>query len=121
MRIIKVFTFDAAHYVPSYHGKCENLHGHTYKLVVKVDGVPDAEGMVIDFVELKQLVREQVVDLLDHHLLNDVLSVPTAENICIFCWEKLAGLLQSGRYHLAEVEVWETATNGCVYCGPKGE
>ena len=49
MLLIKEFEFDAAHYLPEYHGKCEKLHGHTYKLVVKLEGQPDAEGMVMDF------------------------------------------------------------------------
>ena len=49
MIVLKEFEFDAAHYLPSYNGKCEHLHGHTYKLVVKVDGRPDMEGMVLDF------------------------------------------------------------------------
>lgn len=48
MICIKEFEFDAAHYLPNYHGKCEHLHGHTYKLVVKVEGHPDQEGMVLD-------------------------------------------------------------------------
>ncbi len=47
MIVLKEFEFDAAHYLPSYNGKCEHLHGHTYKLVVKVDGRPDMEGMVL--------------------------------------------------------------------------
>ena len=51
MIIIKEFDFDAAHYLPAYNGKCEHLHGHTYKLVVKVEGTPDHEGMVIDFIK----------------------------------------------------------------------
>ena len=51
MIIIKEFDFDAAHYLPAYNGKCEHLHGHTYKLVVKVEGTPDHEGMVIDFIQ----------------------------------------------------------------------
>ena len=58
MIIIKEFDFDAAHYLPAYNGKCEHLHGHTYKLVVKVEGTPDHEGMVIDFIKLKNLVKE---------------------------------------------------------------
>ena len=50
MFVLKEFEFDAAHYLPEYNGKCERLHGHTYKLVVKVEGTPDKEGMVIDFI-----------------------------------------------------------------------
>ena len=59
MILIKEFEFDAAHYLPEYNGKCEKLHGHTYKLVVKIDGTPDKEGMVIDFVRLKEIVKEE--------------------------------------------------------------
>ncbi len=57
MIVLKEFEFDAAHYLPSYNGKCEHLHGHTYKLVVKVDGRPDMEGMVLDFSLLKKIVQ----------------------------------------------------------------
>lgn len=73
MFILKEFEFDAAHYLPEYHGKCEKLHGHTYKLVVKVEGAPDAEGMVIDFIVLKNIVKDEVLSKLDHACLNDIL------------------------------------------------
>ena len=61
MIVLKEFEFDAAHYLPEYNGKCERLHGHTYKLVVKVQGTPDHEGMVIDFIRLKNIVKENVL------------------------------------------------------------
>ena len=77
MIIIKEFDFDAAHYLPAYNGKCEHLHGHTYKLVVKVEGTPDHEGMVIDFIKLKNLVKQEVLSKLDHACLNDILPVPS--------------------------------------------
>ncbi len=117
MLVIKQFTFDAAHFVPSYHGKCEALHGHTYKLLVKVEGKRDEEGMVIDFAVLKRIVKEQVLDVLDHKCLNDILPVPTAENIAVYVWDKLADVLLCENYHLFEVVVWETQNNGCVYRG----
>ena len=81
MQIIRKFTFDAAHYLPSYHGKCERLHGHTYRMSVKVDGKPDYEGMVMDFAEMKKIVNEKVIEQLDHKMLNDIFDVPSAENI----------------------------------------
>ena len=117
MIVIKRFTFDAAHFVPSYHGKCEALHGHTYRLAVAVEGDLDAEGMVIDFAVLKDIVKKNAVDLLDHHLLNDIIKVPTAENIAVFIWDKIAPHLSSESYHLDSVEVWETENNGCIYRG----
>lgn len=117
MIIIKEFDFDAAHYLPAYNGKCEHLHGHTYKLVVKVKGTPDHEGMVIDFIKLKNIVKQEVLQVLDHACINDIIPVPSAENISVWVWNKLAGLLKTERYHLYEVEVWETRTSGCVYRG----
>lgn len=117
MICIKEFEFDAAHYLPNYHGKCEHLHGHTYKLVVKVEGTPDQEGMVLDFVQFKRTVKELVVDKLDHTYLNDLLPQPSAEHISVWVWQQLEKPLTGPNYHLAEVEVWETKTSGIVYRG----
>ncbi len=117
MIIIKEFDFDAAHYLPEYNGKCERLHGHTYKLVVKVEGTPDHEGMVIDFVKLKNIVKEKAVNKLDHYLINDIIPVPSAENISMWIWKQIEEDLTSDHYHLYEVQVWETRTSGCVYRG----
>lgn len=117
MILIKEFEFDAAHYLPAYHGKCEKLHGHTYKLVVKVEGTPDTEGMVIDFVYLKNIVQEKVISKLDHTCLNDLLTQPSAENIAVWVWQQLAEILRTDKYRLCEVEVWETKTSGLVYRG----
>ena len=57
MKIRRTFSFDAAHRLDSYHGKCERLHGHTYAFSLTVEGKPDREGMVLDFVELKRLTE----------------------------------------------------------------
>jgi 6-pyruvoyltetrahydropterin/6-carboxytetrahydropterin synthase len=117
MILIKEFEFDAAHNLIHYHGKCERLHGHTYKLVVKIEGEPDKEGMVYDFVELKRVVKEKVVDKFDHVYLNDIIPQPTAENIAIFVWNELKDILKKDNSRLYEVEVWETKTSGIVYRG----
>lgn len=82
MFILKEFEFDAAHYLPEYHGKCEKLHGHTYKLVVKVEGAPDAEGMVIDFIVLKNIVKDEVLSKLDHACLNDIPAAAFGGEYC---------------------------------------
>lgn len=55
MIVLKEFEFDAAHYLPEYNGKCERLHGHTYKLVVKVQGTPDHEAWLLTLSALKTL------------------------------------------------------------------
>ncbi len=117
MILIKEFEFDAAHYLPAYHGKCEKLHGHTYKLVVKLEGQPDAEGMIMDFLVLKRIVTEKVLSVLDHACLNDVLPQPSAEYIARWVWAQLADELRRDNARLAAVEVWETKTSGVLYQG----
>lgn len=117
MILIKEFEFDAAHNLINYHGKCERLHGHTYKLVVKLKGTRDHEDMLYDFVELKNLVKEQVLVEFDHHYINDFIQQPTAENIAVYIWNKLAPLVKRENVRLYEIEVWETKTSGIVYNG----
>ena len=55
MLLCRDFKFDAAHNLIHYHGKCERLHGHTYHLRVTLEGEPDSEGMIYDFVDLKDV------------------------------------------------------------------
>lgn len=77
--------FDAAHYLPEYDGKCSKVHGHTWKVEVKICG--DVEnGNLIDFTLFKKIV-EEVISNLDHNLLNNIIIVPTAENISQFIWD----------------------------------
>lgn len=72
IRITKQFTFETGHALYGYDGKCKNVHGHSYKLSVTVIGKPivDADhvkyGMVIDFGDLKKIVKQEIVDLFDH-------------------------------------------------------
>jgi 6-pyruvoyltetrahydropterin/6-carboxytetrahydropterin synthase len=117
MILIKEFEFDAAHNLIHYHGKCERLHGHTYKMVIKLEGTVDSEGMIFDFVELKKLVNQKVVDRFDHAYLNDIIEQPTAENIAAFVWQELIDAVKRDNCRLYEVEVWETKTSGIVYRG----
>ena len=71
--VSKEITFDAAHMLSGYDGKCRNLHGHTYRLVVEVRGEPDESGMVLDFFELKKRMQE-TADRFDHAYLYDARS-----------------------------------------------
>lgn len=119
MTIIKKFSFDAAHYLPSYEGKCERLHGHTYRLTVMLEGVPDREGMVFDFIKLKRIVTETIIEKFDHSCLNDLLPCPSAENIAVYIWRELEPLVATDHSRLSEIEVWETKTSGCRYRGEK--
>ena len=120
MILIKEFEFDSAHFLPEYKGKCEALHGHTYKLVVKLDGHIAADGMIMDFVEFKNIVNTEVLDVLDHTCINDIIKQPTAENMAVWVWDKLEKPLGRGNCRLFEVELWETKTSGVVYRGEQG-
>jgi len=72
IRITKLFSFETGHALYGYDGKCKNVHGHSYKLSVTVIGAPILDtnnvkyGMVIDFTDLKKIVREEIVDNFDH-------------------------------------------------------
>lgn len=117
MEIYKEFSFDSAHFlprVPDGH-KCKNMHGHTYRLRVFIEGAPDPElGWVMDFKELKDVVSI-VIDQLDHKLINDIkgLENPTAENITIWIWDQIKPLLPL----LSRIELYETPTTGVIYKG----
>ncbi len=80
IRITKIFTFETAHVLYNYDGKCRNMHGHSYKLFVTVMGnlINDLEhpknGMVVDFGDIKQLVKSEIVDHWDHAVLVNAAS-----------------------------------------------
>lgn len=97
-RVTCTFAFEAAHRLAWHPGKCRNLHGHSYRLEVSVEGPVDANGVVIDFDTLQEVVRTQVVDQWDHRDLNEVLDNPTAELLAHRAWELLtdAGLTLAG-------------------------
>jgi 6-pyruvoyltetrahydropterin/6-carboxytetrahydropterin synthase len=75
IRITKIFTFETAHVLYNYDGKCKNMHGHSYKLFVTVKGNPvnDLEnpknGMVLDFGDIKDIVKSEIIDVWDHAVL----------------------------------------------------
>lgn len=92
MFVTRNFTFDAAHNLTNYYGKCERVHGHTYKLQVTLEGEVQSNGLVIDFVVLKRIVKKHVLNRLDHHNLNDVVENPSAERIIIWIWDQLKDL-----------------------------
>ena len=114
MLLTKDFTFDAAHNLINYHGKCEKLHGHTYRLRVIVEGTPDSEGMIIDFIELKAIVKERVISRLDHAYINDIIAQPSAENIALWIWDELEESVRRENCRLYEIHVWETADSRVI-------
>jgi 6-pyruvoyltetrahydropterin/6-carboxytetrahydropterin synthase len=114
VRVRRHFDFEAAHRLPNHPGKCRELHGHSYRLVVTVDRPVDPEsGMAIDFSDLKRVVREAVVDRLDHKYVNDLIENPTAEVMSVWIWNRLRDPLPG----LVEIELWETRNCSVVYRG----
>ncbi|GMA60134.1 6-carboxytetrahydropterin synthase QueD [Alicyclobacillus fastidiosus] len=116
--LTKEFTFDAAHHLHLYDGKCKNLHGHTYRLVVTVSGYVNEIGLVIDFSDLKRIYQTTIEDKLDHQYLNEVLPAmnTSAENMVVWMWEQLERALQvetdaSQQIRLEELVLYETPTS----------
>jgi 6-pyruvoyltetrahydropterin/6-carboxytetrahydropterin synthase len=102
MKLCREFYFDAAHYIPNYKGKCEKLHGHTYKLEIVIEGGVKKDGMVIDFAKMKEIVDGAVIEKLDHQALNELFENPTAEHILGWISEQLKGKLP-----LSSIKLWE--------------
>jgi len=110
--------FDAAHYLRDYGGKCENLHGHRFKVVVSLKATKLNEiGLAYDFVELKRHLSE-VLTRFDHTSLNDVPPFdklnPSSENIAVTIYDQLKGRF-SGGISLSNVEVWESPQSWVTY------
>ena len=111
--------FDAAHFLRGYQGKCEALHGHRFKVVVKVESseVNDI-GMVYDFTELKRHLGD-VLSRFDHTCLNDVAPFdrinPSSENLAITIYEELKLKLAGVPVSLSCVEVWESPQSWVSY------
>lgn len=114
--------FAAAHFLRDYHGKCENLHGHNYKVYAHVRGSNlDEGGMLLDFTQIKKTLRN-VCELLDHKNLNDFDYFdqnPSAERIATFIagkiLESIPGLKDKNGTHLHAIDVFETDTSRARY------
>ena len=111
--------FDAAHYLPDYHGKCEKLHGHRFKVVARLEvGSLDEAGLAYDFAQLKHHLRD-ILAQFDHTCLNDVPPLdkigPSSENIAATIHNALRPRLSDSRVKLVNVEVWESPTTGVSY------
>lgn len=134
VRVTKSFSFEASHALPSHNGPCKNIHGHSYHLLVTVSGKPhidpssSSDGMVIDFTDLKAIVKEHVVDVLDHTLILSAADKdrfpgidestrtlflpfsPTCELLLVYICNIIARHLPSG-VTLQRVRLQETATS----------
>jgi 6-pyruvoyltetrahydropterin/6-carboxytetrahydropterin synthase len=114
-------TFAAAHNLRNYHGKCEDLHGHNYKVRVVVAGKElDSTGLLYDFVHLKQVVCD-VIQSLDHKYLNELAPFdtlnPSAENIARHIHDQASKHLQQtpNGVGISSITVWETDTSAATY------
>lgn len=140
IRVTKFYDFEMAHALWNYDGLCKNIHGHTYKLYVTVLGEPIADendkknGMVIDFGDLKRIVKDQIVDKLDHSLviykksphekllqLNEMYErhfvfdfQPTCENLVVWMVDIIQPLLPNG-VTLKNVKLYETASSSAEW------
>jgi 6-pyruvoyltetrahydropterin/6-carboxytetrahydropterin synthase len=110
--ITKVFTFDCAHRLNKYNGKCKNIHGHTYKLEVTVKGVADENGLVIDFHHLDDIVKDNVLERIDHKYLNDIFEFnPTCELLGLWIWDEINKAVKKTGCDLERLVLWETPTS----------
>ena len=111
--------FDAAHFLRGYQGKCEALHGHRFRVVVKVTASRvDHTGMAYDFTELKRRLGG-ILSRFDHTCLNDAVPFdkinPSSENIAATIYNELQPKLADAPVSLACVEVWESPQSGVAY------
>ena len=135
-KIAKEFQFDACHMLDGHNGKCHNLHGHTYRLLVEISNEIITNGssadMVMDYADIKSVVKQQIIDQLDHaYLYNQnntnerqiaellqqmqrkIFAFPcrtTAEGMSKFIFDHLSQFLP-----VSMIKLWETPTSYCEY------
>jgi len=114
--------FASGHYLRNYKGKCENPHGHNYKVRVTLVGRElDQAGLLLDFTLLKQVMRP-VIDRLDHAMLNEIEPFielnPSAENIARFFYDETSrqvAEMTGGRVRVKDCTIWETDSTTATY------
>ena len=114
-------TFSAGHALRGYKGKCENPHGHNYRVQITMEGPHlDGTGLLVDFTQLKETMRA-VIKRLDHQFINDLEPFttvnPSAENIAKYFYDEVGGELKGlpPGTRLSDVVVWETDTAMAKY------
>ena len=114
--------FSSGHYLRDYYGKCENPHGHNYRVLVTLVGSElEPNGLLLDFKLLKQVLKP-TVEYLDHQMINDLDPFttvnPSAENLARYFFEKTAGELHTmtgGRVRVKDCVIFETDTSFARY------
>jgi 6-pyruvoyltetrahydropterin/6-carboxytetrahydropterin synthase len=115
-------SFAAGHYLRNYKGKCENPHGHNYKIRVTLAGAElDKAGLLLDFKDLREVMKH-VIERLDHQMINEIepftVINPSAENLAKYFYDESNTRLKavtSGRVHVKDVTVFETDTTTAKY------
>ena len=113
-------NFSSAHQLRGYHGKCENLHGHNYKIEIYARGSElNNIGLLVDFVELKA-AADEIVQYLDHRNINELPPFdkelnPSAENLARFILERVARRVADDRVQIYKVRCFETPTSIATY------
>ena len=113
-------TFAAGHALRNYKGKCENVHGHNFKVQVVIEGEKlDETGLLVDFLDVKAAMQK-IIDRLDHVFLNDVapfdVKNPSAENIAEYFYQEMTRSLGAGvPVRIREVRIWETDIQSAAY------
>jgi 6-pyruvoyltetrahydropterin/6-carboxytetrahydropterin synthase len=112
-------NFSSAHQLRGYRGKCENLHGHNYRIEIYVRGRElDNIGLLIDFVELKS-AADEVVQYLDHQNINELPPFdelqPSAENLAKYILDRLNSRISDDRVQIFRVRCFETPTSVATY------
>lgn len=115
-------SFSSGHYLRNYYGRCENPHGHNYRVLVTLVGdALDDTGLLLDFKELKQVLRP-VIDYLDHQMINDLepftILNPSAENLAQFFFSRTnEHVLQAthNRVRVSRATVFETDSSSATY------
>jgi 6-pyruvoyltetrahydropterin/6-carboxytetrahydropterin synthase len=113
------YSFAAGHALRGYKGKCENVHGHNYRVQVTVAGEKlDAAGLLMDFVDLRGAIKG-VAERLDHRFLNDLAPFdtlnPSAENLAQYFCEQLQSSMGANGLRVSQVTVWETDATSATY------
>jgi 6-pyruvoyltetrahydropterin/6-carboxytetrahydropterin synthase len=118
------YSFAAGHALRGYKGKCENVHGHNYKVRVAVAGEKlNSIGLLMDFSELRSALKG-LVERFDHHFLNEVEPFtdtnPSAENLACYLGTELQRKISDQGLKVSSVTVWETETTSASYRPPAG-
>jgi 6-pyruvoyltetrahydropterin/6-carboxytetrahydropterin synthase len=112
-KISRRFTFEAAHFLPDHPGKCKNLHGHRWELIVEIAGMLQ-NGMVMDYADLKKIVEENVIDQFDHKVLNEVVHfIPTSELLANHIVNMLIGPFMNQGVYIQKIILKETENSFC--------